>query len=246
MVDRHSRIVGEGAPAHDTLAPPPTPTLPCCRQRGGGTVDETVMMRHLLEGLPVTVSEAATSSAEAREYLRDHPETRLVLLDDGLQHLPLVRCGAVPQRPAAGQGWLATGRLAGWLARWAGHRIHTSGPEPVLLLLLLLRLSNCPLLLLTVSRFALPLPSLSTALPGRDLEIVMVNSLSPFGNGHLLPRCAGGGAGAGWGRVLRRPTAVGRQPAAAAAHACMPALPPAAAATPYHCCLDCTRSSTIR
>ncbi|KAI7843434.1 hypothetical protein COHA_002912 [Chlorella ohadii] len=81
-------------------------------QRGGGTVDETVMLQHLLEGLPIVVSDRATSSAEAREYLRENPETRLVLLDDGLQHLPLVR----------------------------------------------------------------------------DFEIVMVNSLNPFGNGHLLPR----------------------------------------------------------
>lgn len=81
-------------------------------QRGGGTVDETVMMRQLLEGLPVIVTDSATSSGEAREYLRENPETRLVLLDDGLQHLPL----------------------------------------------------------------------------DRDLEIVMVNGLSPFGNGHLLPR----------------------------------------------------------
>ena len=55
-------------------------------------MDETVMMRHLLEGLPVFISESATSSGEAREYLRDNPETRLVLLDDGMQHLPLVRC----------------------------------------------------------------------------------------------------------------------------------------------------------
>lgn len=39
-------------------------------QRGGGTVDETVMLQHLLEGLPVVVSDRATSSAEAREYLR--------------------------------------------------------------------------------------------------------------------------------------------------------------------------------
>lgn len=81
-------------------------------QRGGGTVDETVMMRQLLEGLPVYISDSATTSVEARDYLRDNADTRLVLLDDGLQHLPLVR----------------------------------------------------------------------------DLEIVMVNSASPFGNGHLLPR----------------------------------------------------------
>jgi len=38
---------------------------------------------------------SATSSAEAREYLRENPDTRLVLLDDGMQHLPLVRCAWV-------------------------------------------------------------------------------------------------------------------------------------------------------
>ncbi|PSC77006.1 dolichol-phosphate mannosyltransferase subunit 1 [Micractinium conductrix] len=81
-------------------------------QRGGGTVDETVMLRNALEGLPVLVQDSATSPAEAREYLRDNPDTRLVLVDDGLQNLGLVR----------------------------------------------------------------------------DLEVVMVNSLCPFGNGHLLPR----------------------------------------------------------
>ena len=64
-------------------------------QRGGGTVDETLMMRHALEGLPlpVIISDSATSSTEARQTLRDNPDTRLALLDDGLQHLPLVRCG---------------------------------------------------------------------------------------------------------------------------------------------------------
>ena len=60
------------------------PAARCCRQshisalhtphpspqRGGGTVDETVMMRHLLDGLPVVVSERATTSVEARDYLR--------------------------------------------------------------------------------------------------------------------------------------------------------------------------------
>ncbi len=33
-------------------------------------MDETVMLQHLLEGLPIVVSDRATSSAEAREYLR--------------------------------------------------------------------------------------------------------------------------------------------------------------------------------
>eukprot|EP00887_Chlorella_sp_A99_P003699 scaffold7.g3699.t1 len=81
-------------------------------QCGGGTVDETVMLRQLLENLPVHVQDSYSSTAEVKAHLQDHPEVRLVLMDDGLQHLPLVR----------------------------------------------------------------------------DLEIVMVNSLSPFGNGHLLPR----------------------------------------------------------
>lgn len=97
------------------------------------------MMRSLLEGLPVSITESAASSAgalrwhaggaggievlaagcrccppaagpplptgaacipappppaEARDYLRENSETRLVLLDDGMQHLPLLRCGA--------------------------------------------------------------------------------------------------------------------------------------------------------
>ncbi|EFN57145.1 hypothetical protein CHLNCDRAFT_57362 [Chlorella variabilis] len=58
-------------------------------QRGGGTVDETIMLRHVLEGLPVYVHDCSTTSSEAREYLRENPDTRLALLDDGLQNLAL-------------------------------------------------------------------------------------------------------------------------------------------------------------
>ena len=42
---------------------------------------------------------------------------------------------------------------------------------------------------LTYPPLTLPLPPPLAPRPQvRDLEIVMVNSLSPFGNGHLLPR----------------------------------------------------------
>ena len=85
------------APQPPWLRPPclpptalPTPAPP--PQRGGGTVDETIMLRHALERLPIFIQDSATSSGEAREYLRDNPDTRLALLDDGLQHLPLVKC----------------------------------------------------------------------------------------------------------------------------------------------------------
>ncbi|GAB4818227.1 hypothetical protein N2152v2_005273 [Parachlorella kessleri] len=81
-------------------------------QRGRGNVDETVMLRHLFDDLPIVVTDSAEKASVAKEYLHAHPNVRLVLLDDGLQHLPLVR----------------------------------------------------------------------------DLEVVMVNSLSPLGNGHLFPR----------------------------------------------------------
>lgn len=81
-------------------------------QMGRGTVDEALMLRDTFQNDPVVVAESTTSTGQAREYLRSNPDVRLVLLDDGLQALPL----------------------------------------------------------------------------SRDLEIVMVNALSPFGNGHLLPR----------------------------------------------------------
>ena len=50
------------------------------------------MLRHALERLPIYIQDSATTSGEAREYLRDNPDIRLALLDDGLQHLPLVKC----------------------------------------------------------------------------------------------------------------------------------------------------------
>lgn len=60
-------------------------------QRGRGTVDETLMLQYALEKIPSVVSGAATSTAEARQLLADNPQLRICLLDDGLQHLPLVR-----------------------------------------------------------------------------------------------------------------------------------------------------------
>ena len=59
-------------------------------QLGGGTVDETVMLRHSFENTPVQVMDT-DSVHEARDLLRDNPAVRLVLLDNGLQHLPLQR-----------------------------------------------------------------------------------------------------------------------------------------------------------
>lgn len=92
-----------------------------------------------------------SSQLKVRSYLGEHPDVRLVLMDDGLQHLPLVRGspgggGELPHAAASG----AAGRSS---AGWSNVPTHTP---------------TCPQV--------------------RDLEIVMVNSLSPFGNGHLLPR----------------------------------------------------------
>ena len=81
-------------------------------QCGRGAVDETIMMRHSLDPMPVVIKDDSTSPSEVREFLLSNPSVRLVLLDDGLQHLPLVR----------------------------------------------------------------------------DIEVVMVSALTPWGNGHLLPR----------------------------------------------------------
>lgn len=80
-------------------------------QLGGGTVDETIMLRHTFADTPIEVVDSA-STQEARDILRDNPSLRLVLLDNGLQHMPL----------------------------------------------------------------------------RRDLDIVTVNAMAPFGNGHLRPR----------------------------------------------------------
>ncbi len=49
------------------------------------------MLRQALEGLSVYVHDCSTTSSEAREYLRENPDTRLALLDDGLQNLSLTR-----------------------------------------------------------------------------------------------------------------------------------------------------------
>ena len=59
-------------------------------QLGGGTVDETIMLRHSFDATPVTVTDTS-STTEAKEILRDNPALKLVLLDNGLQHLPLQR-----------------------------------------------------------------------------------------------------------------------------------------------------------
>jgi tetraacyldisaccharide-1-P 4'-kinase len=59
-------------------------------QLGGGTVDESVMLRHAFDGTPIRVCDSK-SAHEARQILLDDPSLRLVLLDDGLQHLPLLR-----------------------------------------------------------------------------------------------------------------------------------------------------------
>jgi hypothetical protein len=178
-------------------------------QRGGGTVDETIMLRHALDGLPVYVHDSATSSGEAREYLRDNPDTRLALLDDGLQNLALVRCVLPPRPPtppslpsrlmhsyqAGGEilGCTAVCLLSPWPAlpacRWG-----LPGPAAAAALLSAWHAAwqplhsrtrpDLPRLLSVASTPARPL------LPWRrsDLEIVMVNGLCPFGNGHLLPR----------------------------------------------------------
>lgn len=85
------------------------------------------MMRHLLEGLPVFISESATSSGEAREYLRDNPETRLVLLDDGMQHLPLVRCVRAPVggEGAVGYAEVAFAAVSTWMAAGGATQLTT-------------------------------------------------------------------------------------------------------------------------
>lgn len=81
-------------------------------QTGGGTVDETVMMENEFRDTPIKVVGDTNSPSELKELLTNSPGLRLVLLDNGLQHLPLLR----------------------------------------------------------------------------DLDIVTINSRSPFGNGHLRPR----------------------------------------------------------
>ena len=80
-------------------------------QLGKGTMDESVMLRHMFEDSPIEVCDSK-SAHEAREILLSNPSLRLVLLDNGMQHLPLLR----------------------------------------------------------------------------DFDLVTINALSPFGNGHLMPR----------------------------------------------------------
>jgi len=80
-------------------------------QLGSGTVDETHMLRESFVDTPVKVIDT-DSANEAREILQDNPAVKLVLLDNGLQHLPLQR----------------------------------------------------------------------------DFDILTINSIAPFGNGHLIPR----------------------------------------------------------
>lgn len=77
-------------------------------QLGSGTVDETVMLRHAFEGSPVQVTDSR-SPGEVRELLLSNPSLRLVLLDDGLQHLPLMRdldCITVSALSPLGNGHL--------------------------------------------------------------------------------------------------------------------------------------------
>lgn len=81
-------------------------------QTGGGTVDECVMMENEFRDTPIKVVGHTDNPSELKEILINSPGLRLVLLDDGLQHRPLLR----------------------------------------------------------------------------DLDIVTINSRSPFGNGHLRPR----------------------------------------------------------
>ncbi|KAG7674434.1 hypothetical protein KSW81_000089 [Nannochloris sp. 'desiccata'] len=80
-------------------------------QLGSGTVDETHMLRESFTDTPVKVIDT-DSANEAREILQENPAVKLVLLDNGLQHLPLQR----------------------------------------------------------------------------DFDILTINSIAPFGNGHLIPR----------------------------------------------------------
>ncbi len=59
-------------------------------QLGSGTVDETHMLRESFIDTPVKVIDTESAN-EAREILQDNPAVKLVLLDNGLQHLPLQR-----------------------------------------------------------------------------------------------------------------------------------------------------------
>ena len=60
-------------------------------QAGQGTVDETVMMEHEFRDTPIRVVGHTSNPSDLKEILINAPGLRLVLLDDGLQHLPLQR-----------------------------------------------------------------------------------------------------------------------------------------------------------
>ncbi len=60
-------------------------------QAGGGTVDETVMMEHEFRDTPIRVVGHTSNPSDLKEILINSPGLRLVLLDNGLQHLPLQR-----------------------------------------------------------------------------------------------------------------------------------------------------------
>jgi tetraacyldisaccharide-1-P 4'-kinase len=60
-------------------------------QLGSGTVDEAIMLEHDFAGTPIKVVGDTANPAELKQILIDFPSIRLVLLDNGLQHLPLMR-----------------------------------------------------------------------------------------------------------------------------------------------------------
>lgn len=60
-------------------------------QLGGGTVDEAIMMENDFKDTPIRVVGDSSNPADLKEILIDSPSIRLVLLDNGLQHLPLMR-----------------------------------------------------------------------------------------------------------------------------------------------------------
>jgi tetraacyldisaccharide 4'-kinase len=60
-------------------------------QAGGGTVDETVMMENEFRDAPIRVVGHTSNPGDLKDILINSPGTRLVLLDNGLQHLPLMR-----------------------------------------------------------------------------------------------------------------------------------------------------------
>lgn len=59
-------------------------------QLGEGIVDEAIMLEHDFQGTPIKVVETS-NPAELKEILLEDPSLRLVLLDNGLQHFPLMR-----------------------------------------------------------------------------------------------------------------------------------------------------------